>query len=142
MAPGQRRSFREGVASGAPEATASRKERLPPRRHPAMAQPAIRTRNVRSHRRRPPRRLALAPWIAAVVVVGLLAGGGIFGYQRLNKESCKGNVTAQIIASAETSTILDNLSRSWADTSPAVNGTCVSVNVRTRDNAVMAQELG
>jgi Ca-activated chloride channel family protein len=107
-----------------------------------MAQPAIRTGNVRSHRRRPPRRLALAPWIAAVVVVGLLAGGGIFAYQRLNKESCKGNVTAQIIASAETSTILDNLSRSWADTSPAVNGTCVSVNVRTRDNAVMAQELG
>jgi len=107
-----------------------------------MAQPAVRTGNVRSHRRRPPRRFALVPWIIAVVVVGLLAGGGVFAYQRMTKESCKGSVTAQIIASAESSTILDNLSRSWADTKPAVNGTCVSVNVRTRDNAVMAQELG
>src|SRR5699024_605384 len=62
--------------------------------------------------------------------------------KRLAKHGCKGNVTATIIAAAETSTILDNLSRRWADTSPAVSGTCVSVNVRTRDNAAMAQELG
>jgi Ca-activated chloride channel homolog len=107
-----------------------------------MAQPAIRSGNVRSHRRRPPRRFALVPWIIGALVVGLLAGGGVFAYQRLTKESCKGDITAQIIASAETSTILDNLARSWAGTKPAAGGTCLSVNVRTRDNAVMAQELG
>src|SRR4051794_39880583 len=110
-----------------------------------MAQPADRfgrSGNVRSHRRRPPRRFAFVPWIIATVVVALLAGGGVYAFQRLSKEGCKGNVTATIIAAAETSTILDNLSRSWAGTAPAVNGTCVSVNVRTRDNAVTAQELG
>src|SRR4051794_12357783 len=109
----------------APKVTADTTEE----RHPTMAQPAIRPGNVRSHRRRPPRRFAAAPWIAAALVAGLLAGGGVFAYKRLTKQSCKGNVTAQIIASAETSTILDNLSRGWAGTSPAVNGACVSVNV-------------
>ncbi len=107
-----------------------------------MAQPAVRSGNVRSHRRHAARRSAFAPWIIVALVVVLLGGAGLYGYTRLAKDECKGDITAQIIASAETSTILDNLSRSWADTSPAINGTCVSVNVRTRDNAVMAQELG
>src|SRR5437762_13589220 len=94
----------------------------PPRRQPTMAQPAIRpgsSGNVRSHRRRPPRRFAMVPWIIAAVVVALLAGGGVYAFRRLAKEGCKGNVTATILAAAETSTILDTLSRSWAGTSPA-----------------------
>jgi Ca-activated chloride channel family protein len=115
-----------------------------------MAQPAITSGGtsgstpggVRSHRRRRSPALAALAWIGGALVVVLLLGAGAYGYRALGKKTCTGKVTAQIIASAATSNILETLSRAWQRTTPEVNGTCVAVGIRTRDAAVMAQDLG
>jgi Ca-activated chloride channel homolog len=107
-----------------------------------MAQPAITSGNVRSHRRTPARRFPALPWIIVAVVVVLLGGAGTVGYSYLSKKSCTGNVTAQVIAAPATAPTLQSLAQSWQKSKPEVGGTCVNVAIRTRDSAVMAQQLG
>lgn len=101
-----------------------------------------RTADVRSHRRGSSRRLAVAPWIIVVVVVAVVAGGVGIGYSALVRKSCGGSVTATVIASPTTAPLLENLARTWADTTPEVGGTCAAVEVESRDSAIMAQTLG
>ena len=102
-----------------------------------------RTANVRSHRRGASgRRLPIAPWIIAAVIVVLMGGAGAYGVSFLLKNGCTGSVKANIVAAPATATLLEGLARGWADTSPAVGDACASVEIAGRDTAIMAQSLG
>lgn len=105
--------------------------------------PYGRSANVRSHRRsRVRRRLMVAPWIVVVVVSALVVTGVVAGYQRLLRPSCTGQVTATVVVSPRIGPIMDRLAARWLATEPSVHGTCVTVDVLTKESAVMAQALG
>lgn len=97
---------------------------------------------VRSHRRGGPRRrVSVAPWIVVPLVVALIGGGLAAGYVWLIRQACSGQVKATVIAAPGTATILEALGREWASSEPAVEGTCASVDVRTKDSAEVALAL-
>jgi Ca-activated chloride channel family protein len=99
--------------------------------------------DVRSHRRSPAqRRFRLTPWIIGGLIVVLLGAGGAYAVPRLVKGSCKGSVTATVIASPATATLLESLATKWSGTDPTVAGQCAHVAVSSRETAVMAQALG
>lgn len=104
----------------------------------AYARPAT----VRSHRRGGrKRRPRVAPWIIISFVVLLVASGLTGGYVWLIKQSCTGRVTATVVSSPATASILEGLGRQWATGEPAVDGTCASVEVVAKDSAEMAIAL-
>jgi Ca-activated chloride channel family protein len=107
-----------------------------------MAHPADRA-DVRSHRRSPAQqRFRFTPWIIGGLVVVLAGAGGYLAFTRLTKTTCTGSVTASVVASPATATLLEGLATKWAETDPTVAGQCVHVAVSARDTAVMAQALG
>ncbi|GAA4255673.1 substrate-binding and VWA domain-containing protein [Dactylosporangium darangshiense] len=107
-----------------------------------MAHPADRA-DVRSHRRSPAqRRFRFTPWIIGGLVVVLVGAGGAYAATKLVKSSCSGSITANIVASPATATLLEGLATKWSGTGPAVAGQCAHVSVTARDTAVMAQALG
>jgi Ca-activated chloride channel family protein len=107
-----------------------------------MAYPAARA-DVRSHRRSPAqRRFRYTAWIVGGLVVALVGAGGAYAATQLVRGSCKGSVTAAIVASPSTATLLEGLAVRWARTDPVVAGQCAHVAVSGRDTAVMAQALG
>ncbi|WP_426514381.1 substrate-binding and VWA domain-containing protein [Dactylosporangium sp. McL0621] len=98
---------------------------------------------MRSHRRSPAQdHFRGTPWIVGGLVAALVAGGGWFAYGKLTTTSCTGTVTASVVASPATATLLEDLATKWSATDPAVAGQCVHVAVSARDTAVMAQALG
>ncbi|MFG2040178.1 substrate-binding and VWA domain-containing protein [Dactylosporangium sp. NPDC048998] len=98
--------------------------------------------DVRSHRRGPAQRRRFTLWIIGGLVVVLVGAGGAYAATRITKSSCTGSVTATIVASPATATLLEGLATRWAGTHPAVAGQCAHVSVSGRDTAVMAQALG
>src|SRR5438034_5891488 len=99
-----------------------------------------RSASVRSHRRSGPRRrVRLAPWLVAGLVIVMIGSGISAGYVYMSRKSCTGRATATITATETVTRMLQGLARQWADTGPAVGGTCASVDVTARDSALMAQ---
>ncbi|GAA2385154.1 substrate-binding and VWA domain-containing protein [Dactylosporangium salmoneum] len=99
--------------------------------------------DVRSHRASPAqRRFRFTPWIIGGLVVALVGAGGAYAAAKLVKSSCTGSVTAAVVASPATATLLEGLATKWSETDPVVAGQCAHVSVTGRDTAVMAQALG
>ncbi|WP_238019939.1 substrate-binding and VWA domain-containing protein [Dactylosporangium sp. AC04546] len=99
--------------------------------------------DVRSHRRSPAqRRFRFTPWIIGGLVVVLAGAGGFIAWNKLVANACSGDVTATIVASPSTATLLEGLAAKWEATDPAVAGQCAHVAVTARETAVMAQALG
>jgi Ca-activated chloride channel homolog len=97
---------------------------------------------VRSHRRHERRRPPVASWIIVVVLAALFVSSTAYGFSKLTRKRCGGRTTATVVAAPETATLLSSLARTWADTTPSVDGTCAAVVIETRDSALMAQALG
>jgi Ca-activated chloride channel family protein len=107
-----------------------------------MAHPADRA-DVRSHRRSPAqRRFRYTPLIIGGLVVVLVGAGGAYAATKLTHRSCSGSVTANVVASPATATLLEGLATKWSGSDPVVAGQCAHVTVTGRDTAVMAQALG
>ena len=99
--------------------------------------------DVRSHRSRPAqRRFRRTPWIIGGLIAVILGAAGAYAVPKLVKGSCKGSVTAAVVASPSTATLLEGLATRWAGTDPTVAGQCAHVAVSARDTATMAQALG
>ncbi|GAA2636815.1 substrate-binding and VWA domain-containing protein [Dactylosporangium fulvum] len=99
--------------------------------------------DVRSHRRSPAqRRFRRTPWIAGGLVAALVGAGGFIVWNQFVKHRCTGSVTATIVASPSTATLIEGLAAKWADTGPTVAGQCARVAVSARDTATTAQALG
>ena len=96
--------------------------------------------HVRSHRR--VRRMPVAPWIVVVVVSALVLSGAGAGLYVALRPTCSGAVTATIIASSGTASRLQEVSRTWSSTEPAVGGRCASVDIESRDSPTIAEALG
>ncbi|HEX6076836.1 MAG TPA: substrate-binding domain-containing protein [Micromonosporaceae bacterium] len=87
--------------------------------------------------------MVLAPWIVISVVSILLLSGVSAGYAWLVTRGCSGPaVEATVVSSPALARILDNLSRRWADTEPAVDERCAAVKVVSKNAAEVAQALG
>ena len=99
---------------------------------------------VRSHRRGGRRRhVVLAPWIVISAVSILLVSGISAGYAWLVTRGCSGPaIQATVVSPPALARILDNLSRRWADTEPAVRNRCAAVKVVSKNAAEVAQALG
>lgn len=97
---------------------------------------------VRSHRRGGTRR---RPSIVPVIVIGsvvvLVAAGLVAGYLYLIGSSCSGQVTATVVVSPRIETMMQGLRRSWADSSPSVDGTCAMVSIEAMDSAAATTAL-
>ncbi|WP_432824356.1 substrate-binding and VWA domain-containing protein [Dactylosporangium sp. CA-092794] len=107
-----------------------------------MAYPAERA-DVRSHRRDPARRrIRLTPWIIGGLVVALAVAGGTWAAGHLLRHTCTGSITASVVASPATATLLEGLAVTWGGDHPEVAGQCAHVAVSSRDTGVMAQALG
>src|SRR5262245_56897967 len=97
---------------------------------------------VRSHRRGGPRRrISLAPWLVVFAVIALVGAGVTAGYTYLVKGGCSGQAQATIVVTPRIESIMNRLARSWADTSPSVNGTCASVTISAKDSAEVSTDL-
>ncbi|MFI5907727.1 substrate-binding and VWA domain-containing protein [Dactylosporangium sp. NPDC051541] len=98
---------------------------------------------MRSHRAGPAQdRIRPLPWIVGGVVAALVAAGGWITYDRLTGTGCTGSVTAVVVASPATATLLEGLATRWSATDPTVAGQCAHVAVSARDTAGTAQALG
>src|SRR5262245_15114427 len=101
-----------------------------------------RSPSVRSHRRGGPRRRgSVAPWLATALVLALIGGGVSAGYYYLIKGGCSGSVSATVIVTPRIEPIMQRLSRSWADGSPSIRGTCISVTISPGESATVSAEL-
>ncbi|NUR74010.1 MAG: VWA domain-containing protein [Hamadaea sp.] len=104
--------------------------------------PNGRSAAVRSHRRSTPRRSGrTALFILVPVLVAVAAGGGVYGYQNFLADRCSGDVTATIVAAPSTAPLLEELGKTWAATSPNVDGHCGKVTVTPADSNKVANAL-
>jgi Ca-activated chloride channel family protein len=75
-------------------------------------------------------------------VLVLVAGGLGAGYVYVLRQGCSGEATATVLASNSTAGLLENLAARWAETGPAVDGTCAKVDVVAADSQDTAARLG
>lgn len=99
--------------------------------------------NVRSHRRGVrQRQRRFAPWISVTLVIVLVVAGLVFGYRQLLAQTCSGQETARVVASASTANLLGSFATEWAKREPATaDGTCARVVVQSGDSAEVAGKL-
>lgn len=84
----------------------------------------------------------IAPWIVATVAtLVVIALVGIGSYRVLRKP-CSGDITATIVASPDTATVLEGIARSWMEEEPVVAGLCAGVDIESKDAPSVADALG
>lgn len=71
----------------------------------------------------------------------LVGAGATAGYAYLIKGGCTGQAEATIVVSPQIETIMKELGRKWAETSPSVDGVCGSVTVLGMESADVATAL-
>lgn len=104
--------------------------------------PNGRSAAVRSHRRSGKRRGGRTVlFILVPVLVAVVAGGGVYGYQQFIANRCEGQTTASIAAAPSTAPLLEQLAKNWATTEPSVGGVCAAVSVRPAASKVVADAL-
>ena len=96
--------------------------------------------HIRSHRMI--RRKVVAPWIVATLVTIVVVTMVSTGFYFLTRKPCSGQVTATIVASASTSSLLENAARSWSDDQPVVGGRCASVEIESVETDSFINTLG
>jgi len=104
--------------------------------------PNGRSAAVRSHRRSAPRRGGrTALFILVPVLFAVVAGGGVYGYQKFLADRCSGEVSANIVAAPSTAPLLEQLGKTWAATDPNVDGHCGRITVTPAESNKVANAL-
>ncbi|MEV4413215.1 substrate-binding and VWA domain-containing protein [Catellatospora sp. NPDC049609] len=72
----------------------------------------------------------------------VLVGSGLtIGYVYLIKNACSGSAQATVVAAPGTADLLRSLADKWAETDPAVDGLCASVQIGVQETAATVQAL-
>jgi Ca-activated chloride channel family protein len=101
-----------------------------------------RSSTVRSHRRGGGRRrIVLGPVLIVGSVIALVSAGVVAGYAYFVKNACTGQATATVVVNPQLESILLELNRVWAETSPSVDGTCASVTIVASESPDVATAL-
>jgi Ca-activated chloride channel family protein len=84
----------------------------------------------------------VAPWIVATLVT--IAGVAVTstGFYFLTRKPCSGQLTATVIASPITQSLLENVARAWAEEQPVVGGRCAVVDIESAESAAFIDTLG